>query len=71
MTVKQTNYTRTVTISIPKELVNKIDAIAEAEERSRSKMIEILLKKEIKLTDTTQKYPDITSPIKAVAEAES
>lgn len=36
---------RTVTISIPQELVQKIDKIAMNEERSRSKMIEILLKK--------------------------
>lgn len=36
---------RTVTISIPQELVQKIDSIAIDEERSRSKMIEILLKK--------------------------
>ena len=36
---------RTVTISIPQELVEKIDTIAIEEERSRSKMIEILLKK--------------------------
>ena len=34
----------TVTISIPQELVQKIDSIAIDEERSRSKMIEILLK---------------------------
>lgn len=36
---------RTVTISIPQELVEKIDTITIEEERSRSKMIEILLKK--------------------------
>lgn len=36
---------RTVTISIPQELVQKIDSIAIDEERSGSKMIEILLKK--------------------------
>ena len=36
---------RTVTISIPQELLQKIDRIAIDEERSRSKMIEILLKK--------------------------
>ena len=36
---------RTVTISIPQALVQKIDSIAIDEERSRSKMIEILLKK--------------------------
>lgn len=36
---------RTVTISIPQELVQKIDRISIDEERSRSKMIEILLKK--------------------------
>ena len=36
---------RNVTISIPQELVEKIDTIAIEEERSRSKMIEILLKK--------------------------
>ena len=35
---------RTVTISIPQELVQKIDNIAIDEERSRSKMIELLLK---------------------------
>ena len=36
---------RNVTISIPQELVEKIDTITIEEERSRSKMIEILLKK--------------------------
>jgi len=36
---------RTVTFSIPQELVQKIDKIAMNEGRSRSKMIEILLKK--------------------------
>tara|TARA_B100001094_G_C17627096_1_gene528668 strand:- start:143 stop:352 length:210 start_codon:yes stop_codon:yes gene_type:complete len=68
MTEKRTSYTRTVTISIPKELVKKIDIIASTEERSRSKMIEILLKKEIQIIDISENYPDSISPIKAVAE---
>lgn len=68
MTEKRTSYTRTVTISIPRELVKKIDVIASTEERSRSKMIEILLKKEINLLDTSGHYPDSIIPIKAVAE---
>lgn len=47
---------RTVTISIPQKLVEKIDKIAMNEERSRSKMIEILLKKVL-----FQDSPTITS----------
>jgi|TARA_A200000113_G_scaffold224514_1_gene242590 metal-responsive CopG/Arc/MetJ family transcriptional regulator len=45
MSYQNNKEMRTVTISIPQELVEKIDTIAIEEERSRSKMIEILLKK--------------------------
>ena len=45
MSYQNNKEMRTVTISIPQELVKKIDTIAIEEERSRSKMIEILLKK--------------------------
>jgi metal-responsive CopG/Arc/MetJ family transcriptional regulator len=45
MSYQNNKEMRTVTISIPQELVQKIDNIAIDEERSRSKMIEILLKK--------------------------
>lgn len=45
MSYQNNREMRTVTISIPQELVHKIDRIAIDEERSRSKMIEILLKK--------------------------
>jgi metal-responsive CopG/Arc/MetJ family transcriptional regulator len=45
MSYQNNKEMRTVTISIPQELVQKIDNIAIEEERSRSKMIEILLKK--------------------------
>ena len=45
MSYQNNKEMRTVTISIPQELVQKIDNIAIDEERFRSKMIEILLKK--------------------------
>lgn len=45
MSYQNNKEMRTVTISIPQELVQKIDRISIDEERSRSKMIEILLKK--------------------------
>ena len=45
MSYQNNKEMRTVTISIPQELVEKIDTIAIEEERSRSKMIAILLKK--------------------------
>lgn len=45
MSYQNNKEMRTVTISIPQELVEKIDTIAIEEERSRSKIIEILLKK--------------------------
>ena len=45
MSYQNYNQMPTVTISTPQELVEKIDTIAIEEERSRSKMIEILLKK--------------------------
>ncbi|CAI8273428.1 MAG: Uncharacterised protein [Puniceicoccaceae bacterium MED-G32] len=45
MSYQNNKEMRTVTISIPQEFVEKIDTIAIEEERSRSKMIEILLKK--------------------------
>ena len=45
MSYQNNKEMRTVTISIPQELVQKIDRISIDEERSQSKMIEILLKK--------------------------
>ena len=45
MSYQNNKEMRTVTISIPQEFVEKIDTIAIEEERSRSKIIEILLKK--------------------------
>lgn len=59
---------RTVTISIPQELVQKIDKIAMNEERSRSKMIEILLKKVLFQNSPKISSFDLSKPTDATTE---
>lgn len=43
---------RTVTASMPKALVEELDAIAQREERSRSKVIEMILRRELESLKT-------------------
>ena len=47
MPKQTTKEMRSITVLIPKALVDKIDALAMEEERSRSKMIEILLRNKL------------------------
>jgi metal-responsive CopG/Arc/MetJ family transcriptional regulator len=47
MPKQMTKEMRSITVLIPKALVEKIDALAMEEERSRSKMIEILLRNKL------------------------
>lgn len=47
MPKQTTKEMRSITVLIPKALVDKIDALAKEEERSRSKMIEILLRNKL------------------------
>ena len=44
MAKQTTKQMRSITVLIPKKLVEKIDLLAMEEERSRSKMIELLLR---------------------------
>ena len=48
---------RSITVLFPKKLVEKIDLLAMEEERSRSKMIEILLRNKLnsKINQTTKR----------------
>lgn len=47
MPKQTTKEMRSIIVLIPKALVDKIDALAKEEERSRSKMIEILLRNKL------------------------
>lgn len=58
---------RTVTASMPKDLVAELDAIAAREERSRSKIIEMILRDEL---ERSRLFPD-THPIQDQLEEEA
>ena len=56
---------RTVTVSMPKHLVEQIDAIAAKDERSRSKIIERILREQVELFEQSAVQPPVkTAPKK-------
>ena len=60
-----TKEMRSITVLIPKALVEKINALAMEEERSRSKMIEILLRNKLnsKINQTTKRSYSEETPV--------
>ena len=65
MPKQTTKEMRSITVLIPKALVDKIDALAMEEERSRSKMIEILLRNKLnsKVNQTMNRSFDEEKPV--------
>ncbi len=65
MPKQTTKEMRSITVLIPKALVDKIDALAMEEERSRSKMIEILLRNKLntKINQTMNSSFDEEKPV--------
>ena len=65
MPKQMTKEMRSITVLIPKALVEKIDALAMEEERSRSKMIEILLRNKLnsKINQTAKSSYSEETPV--------
>lgn len=65
---KRSDKKRTVTLSIPKSLIAEIDEIAAKHERSRSKLIELMLREEVAHYQTTKEAEKDTLPQLMAAE---
>ncbi len=50
-------------ITLPRTLVTRLDAIAKDDERSRAQVIELLLRKQVAIYDDTERLTANTSPL--------